>query len=250
MTASKKTVILITGANRGIGLELTKKFLSRDNTVVIAAVRNPENTSSTKSLSELVHGIESSLRIIKIDSLDNSSAASGIASISDSIDHLDLVIANAGVLNQYGPVSEMSLDEIPAHVAVNTVAPIALLQAAKPLLQNASNPRFVVISSSVGSIAEIESYPVQMGAYGASKAAVNYLMRKVHFEETWLTSVVICPGWTQTDMGNTGAQKTQFGEKAPVPLDVSIDGIFEEIDGLTRAESGSFASFDHKGRKW
>ncbi|KAJ4854395.1 short chain dehydrogenase domain-containing protein [Trichoderma breve] len=237
MTASKKTVVLITGANRGIGFQLARKFLSRDNTILIAAVRNPDNASSTKALLELPHGTESSLIITKIDSLDTSSATSGLASISDRIDHLDLVIANAGILDAYGPVMEMSLDDVSAHVAVNTLGPIALLQAAKSLLQNAANPRFVVISSSIG-------------AYGASKAAINYLMRRVHFEEKWLTSMVICPGWTQTDMGNTGAQKLNFGETAPVPLDVSVDGVFQEIDEMKRTEGGKFAAFDHIDRKW
>ncbi|KAL7947002.1 hypothetical protein V8C42DRAFT_319390 [Trichoderma barbatum] len=250
MAASQKTVILITGANRGIGLQLTKKFVARDNTVVIAAVRNPDNASSTQTLLELPCGAESSLVIIKIDSLDISSAASGIASVSNSIDHLDLVIANAGILKQFGPVSEMDLSEISAHIAVNTTAPIALLQATKPLLQKAANPRFVALSTSIGSITEMEDFPAQLGAYGASKAAINYLMRKVHFEETWLTSMVVDPGWTQTDMGNTGAQMTNFGEKAPVPLDVSVKGVVEEIDGITKAKSGTFASYNHTGYRW
>ncbi|RFU79390.1 nadp-binding rossmann-fold containing [Trichoderma arundinaceum] len=250
MTASNKTTILITGANRGIGLALTKKFLVRDNTVVIAAVRNPENAASIKSLLELPHGAESALLIIKINSLDNSSAASGIASISDRINHIDLVIANAGILSHYGPVSEIPLEEIPLHIAVNTVAPIALLQATKSLLQNASSPKFVVISTSLGSIAEMGNYPQQFGVYGASKAAINYLMRKVHFEETWLTSMVICPGWTQTDMGNAGAKTAKFGEQAPVPLDMSVSGLVQEIDGLTRTENGRFASFDHNDHQW
>ncbi|KAM0260171.1 hypothetical protein ACHAQJ_002937 [Trichoderma viride] len=228
MTVAKKTVILITGANRGIGLELAKKFLSRDNIVVIAAVRNPDNASSVTSLLELPHGAESALLIIKIDSLDNSSAASGIDSISNRITHIDLVIANAGILTHYGPVSEMPLDMIPTHIAVNTVAPIALLQATKALLQNAGSPKYVVISTALGSIAEVDNYPQKLAAYGASKAAVNYLMRKVHFEETWLTSMVICPGWTQTDMGNSAAKSSKFGELAPVPLDVSVNGLVEE----------------------
>ncbi|KAM0443808.1 hypothetical protein ACHAO4_010390 [Trichoderma viride] len=248
MTAANKTVVLITGANRGIGLELVKKFLARDNTVVIAAVRNPDNASSTSSLSGLSHGAESSLLIIKIDSLDNSSPLSGIASISDRISHLDLVIANAGVLTHQGPISDIPLDQLTSHVAINTVAPIALLQATKPLLRKATNPKFVVISSSMGSITDIVTD--LFGAYGASKAAVNYLMRMVHLEEEWLTSMVICPGWTQTDMGDAAAKSRNFGEKAPVPLDVSIQGVVEEIDGLKRTEKSRFASYDHIDRPW
>lgn len=208
-------------------MELVKEFLSRDNTVVVAAVRNPENASSTLSLSGLPHGTESSLLIIKIDSADNSSARSSIASISDRINHLDLVIANAGILTHQGFLSDAPLDQLATHFAINTVAPIALLQATKPLLRNASNPKFVVVSSSMGSITEIVTD--QFGAYGASKAAVNYLMRVVHMEEEWLTSMVICPGWTQTDMGNNAAKSRNIGEKAPVPLDVSITGVVEEV---------------------
>ncbi|KAH8129207.1 norsolorinic acid ketoreductase [Trichoderma asperellum] len=248
MTATNKTVVLITGANRGIGLELVKRFIARDNTVVVAAVRNPNNASSVSSLSELPHGAESSLLIIKTDSLDNSSAPSSIANISDRISHLDLVIANAGVQTHHGPVSDTPLDQITSHIAINTVAPIALLQATKPLLRNATNPKFVVISSSMGSITD--NIPEKFGAYGASKAAVNYLMRKVHLEEEWLTSMVICPGWTQTDMGDGAAKTTQFGEQAPVPLEVSITGVVEEIDGLTRTEKSRFASYDHIDRPW
>ncbi|KAL6894800.1 hypothetical protein GGI43DRAFT_429307 [Trichoderma evansii] len=245
MTAANKTVVLITGANRGIGLELVKKFLARDNTVVVAAVRNLDSASS---LSKLPRGAESTLLPIKIDSLDNSSAPTAIASISDRISHLDLVIANAGVQNHYGAVSETPLDEITSHITINTVAPIALLQATKSLLRNATNPKFVVISSSMGSISF--NVPQKFGAYGASKAAINFLMRKVHNEEEWLTSMVICPGWTQTDMGDGAAKTTKFGEQAPVPLNVSINGVVEEIDGLTRTEESRFASYDHIDRPW
>ncbi|KAL7919564.1 NAD(P)-binding protein [Trichoderma austrokoningii] len=248
MTAAKKTVILITGANRGIGLELVKRFLARDNTVVVATVRNPDNTSSTRSLSGLPHGAESSVLTIKIDSLDNSSATSAIASISDRISHLDLVIANAGAQTHHGAISDTPLDQITSHIAINTVAPIALLQATKPLLRNAVNPKFVVVSSSMGSITD--NLPQLFGAYGASKAAVNYLMRKVYIEEEWLTSMVICPGWTQTEMGDNAAKTVKFGEQAPVPLEVSITGVVEEIDGLTRTEKSRFASYDHIDRPW
>lgn len=74
-----------------------------------------------------------------------------------------------------------------------------------------------------------DNVPQKFGAYGASKAAVNYLMRKVHIEEEWLTSLVICPGWTQTAMGDGAAKTVKFGEQAPVPLNVSINGVVEEV---------------------
>lgn len=86
----------------------------------------------------------------------------------------------------------------------------------------------------MGSITD--SLPQLFGAYGASKAAVNYLMRKVHLEEEWLTSMVICPGWTQTDMGDNAAKTIKYGEQAPVPLEVSIKGVVDEVSLQHRKE--------------
>ncbi|KAL7907561.1 hypothetical protein GGI35DRAFT_481238 [Trichoderma velutinum] len=248
-----KTIYLITGANRGIGLALVKTFLARDNVVVIAAVRDPLDKKSTAGLSNVISGSNSELITIKINSLDSNSSSSGIASIPERIDHLDVVIANAGVLQHYGLVTAMPIDMLSYHFAINTAAPISLLQACLPLLKksNKSNcPKFVVISSSVGSITQIDQLSQLTGAYGASKAAINYLMRKVHFEEPWLSSLVICPGWTRTDMGNTTAQLAKFDAQAPVPLDVAIRGVVEEVDNFVRTEKGRFASFDHKDQQW
>ncbi|KAL7930692.1 hypothetical protein V8C35DRAFT_324158 [Trichoderma chlorosporum] len=248
-----KTAYLITGANRGIGLALVKVFLARANVVVIAAVRDPLDNSSTEALSSAVCGTNSELITIRIDSLDNTSPFAGIDSITERIDHLDVVVANAGVLQHYGLVTAMPIDKLPYHFAINTVAPISLLQACLPLLKKSNQnngPKFIVISSSIGSISQVDQTSQLTGAYGASKAAVNYLMRKVHFEEHWLSSLVICPGWTQTDMGNNAAQVAKIGSQAPVPLDISVQGIVKEIDTLVRTEKGRFAAFDHNDCEW
>ncbi|KAM6479565.1 hypothetical protein HDV62DRAFT_393436 [Trichoderma sp. SZMC 28011] len=248
-----KITYLITGANRGIGLALVETFLARDNVVVIAAVRDPLDEKSTAALSNAICGSNSELIIIKIDSLDSNSSSSGIASIPERIDHLDVVIANAGVLQHYGPVTALPIDMLSYHFTINTAAPISLLQNCLPLLKKSNKnncPKFVVISSSLGSIAQVDQVSPLTGAYGASKVAINYLMRKVHFEEPWLSSLVICPGWTRTEMGNTTAQLAKVDTQAPVPLDVSVRGVVEEIDIFVRTEKGRFASFDHKDCQW
>ncbi|KAK7409269.1 hypothetical protein QQX98_008579 [Neonectria punicea] len=224
---NEKTIYLITGANRGLGLSFTKTLLARNNTVVIAAVRDTLSPSAL-AMADISRGTDSELITVKIDGLDNASAASAITSLPESIGHLDIVIANAGVHRHFGSVSAMPIDELPFHIAVNTAAPIVLLQACLPLLKLSRSPKFVVISSTLGSLAEVDNYPQSAGAYGASKAAVNYLMRKVHYEEPWLASMVICPGWTQTEMGNNGAKQFGFGDTAPLTVDVSTKGVIEE----------------------
>ncbi|KPM42966.1 hypothetical protein AK830_g3587 [Neonectria ditissima] len=223
-----KTIYLITGANRRLGLSFTKTLLARDKTVVIAAVRDTLSPSAL-AMADIPRGTDSEIITAKIDSLNAASAASAIANLPKSVNHLDVVIANAGVHRHFGPVSAMPIEELPYHIAVNTAAPIVLLQACLPLLKHSSSPKFVVVSSTLGSLAEVDNFPQNAGAYGASKAAVNYLMRKVHYEEPWLASMVICPGWTQTDMGNNGAKQFGFGDSAPLPVDVSTKGVIEEL---------------------
>lgn len=203
--------------------------------MVIAAVRDPLDKKSTVALSNAICGSNSELIITKIDSLDSNSSSSGISSIAERIDHLDVVIANAGVLQHYGLVTALPIDMLSYHFAINAAAPISLLQNCLPLLKKSNKnncPKFVVISSSLSSITQVDQLSPLTRAYGASKAAINYLMRKVHFEEPWLSSLVICPGWTRTDMGNTTAQMAEVDTQAPVPLDVSVRGVVKEVSRL------------------
>lgn len=79
--------------------------------------------------------------------------------------------------------------------------------------------------------AQMEKYPLQGVAYGASKAAANYIMRKIHLEHPSLTVIPIHPGWVQTDMGNDGAVANGF-EEAPVALQGSIDGLLGKVRSL------------------
>jgi len=108
----------------------------------------------------------------------------------------------------------------------------------------------VYISTVVGSIGEVEKWPLQGAAYGASKAAMNYLVRKLHHEIPEFTIFAIHPGWVQTDMGNGGAVANGM-EEAPVTLNDSVAGMVSKIDGATREKtSGTFQSFDSEFIGW
>ena len=114
-----------------------------------------------------------------------------------SISKLDIVISNSGIAKHIGPALETPMKELQDHFNVNTVSHLLLFQATWPLLTAAPTPepKFIVISSSVGSISGMEREPVPMLAYGCSKAATNYLVRKLHFEHEKLVCFSIHPGY-------------------------------------------------------
>lgn len=189
----KNISYLITGANRGIGRGLVAAFLARPHTTVIAAVRDPEATDS-QSLMHLRFPESSRLVAVKIDSLEEDDARNALAHLKSeqAISSIDVVIANAGVVQHLETALQTPAEAMRLHFNVNTVGPLMLFQASWPLLQAAERPMFFVISSSVGSIEQME--PVPGLAYGVSKAAVNFMVRKLHFEHDGLIAAAIHPG--------------------------------------------------------
>ncbi|KAF2670126.1 NAD(P)-binding protein [Microthyrium microscopicum] len=241
-------VYLISGANRGIGRALVTEYVSRDNTIVIGAVRDPSKDTS-KSLLTLPTGENSRVILVKVDSLSTSDPSHAIKDVQEnSIDHIDVVIANAGHC-EFGPVVSRTAEDLQQHFNVNTIGPMLLFQAAWPLLNKAKEPKFIVISSTLGSLVEAPKYGLPSAAYGASKAALNYLTKIINIEHTNLIAMPICPGWTQTDMGATGARAAGL-EAPPVPLEISIKGVVTEIDHAVRTEQSRFASHEHIDREW
>jgi norsolorinic acid ketoreductase len=91
-------------------------------------------------------------------------------------------------------------EEMAIHFKINTIAPLLLFQATASLLSASSKPIFVVLSSGAGSISGVDKLPVENTAYGASKAAVNFVIRRIHYENPNLIAFPINPGWLQTDV--------------------------------------------------
>ncbi|KAJ9626240.1 hypothetical protein H2203_003872 [Taxawa tesnikishii (nom. ined.)] len=190
------TIYLVTGANRGLGRGLTAALLQRPNTAVIAAVRDPTHTSAT-SLDSLPAASGSKAIVIKIDSASETDPSTAMAELQSahSISHLDVVIANAGISSYYGPLVSTPVAEFVDHWRVNTLGPVLLFQAAWPLLEKSAAPQFVVVSTGVASIGDMASLPpIPASAYASSKAAVNWLTRKMHFEHERLVAFPISPG--------------------------------------------------------
>ncbi|KAK9236450.1 putative aflatoxin biosynthesis ketoreductase nor-1 protein [Lipomyces kononenkoae] len=183
------------------------------------------------------------------------------------ITKIDTVIANAGISKFAGPVVNTPISEVRDHFEVNTISIVVLFQAVWPLLSASSQSRLVTLSTGIGSIAGMGDFPFPFLADGLSKSGVNYITRKISFEQPDLIAFPISPGygsdleirlyhwltikcsWVQTDMGTAGA-KANGMEDAPVSLKDSVSGILRQVDNSTKGTSGTFTGFDGVSFSW
>jgi len=240
---------VITGANRGIGKGLLSTLILRPNTTVVATVRDVE--SATKTLSAVPVGKDSKLIIVKIDSTVDSDPAAAVEELKTkhNINHVDVLISNAGLLDVIAPVLETSADQVRKHFEVNSIGPLVLLQAFIKLLEASASPKFLVITSAIGSMGDMENFPVPFFAYGISKAAANYFVRKVAFENPKIVSAAFNPGWVQTDMGSGAAKGVGLAD-APMTLEDSIKGLVKLFDEATLEKTGTFTAVSGEPIPW
>ena len=144
------TIVLITGANRGIGKGLLERYLAKPDHIVIAANRDP-NHATSKALADLRKTEGSSLLVIKIDATVPTDAAEAMKQLqSHGIDRLDIVIANAGISYIWPKVSEVKVEDMQKHTVPNTYGVIWLYQATLPLLKRSKASKWVSMGSSAG----------------------------------------------------------------------------------------------------
>ena len=219
--------ILITGANRGLGLEFAKQY-AESGYRVFAAVRDPQRASQLRELAARhpqlsVHGLEvTEERSVR-------ALAAELAS-----EPIDILLNNAG---WYGPkqqsVGKLDFEGFFETLRINTVAPLRMVDAFLPHVEKSQRKLLVAITSGMGSIAESSG---GYYAYRASKAALNMSFHNLALDlkSRGVISVVINPGWVKTDMGGPGAQLE--------PTE-SIGMMRKIFDGLTLADSGNFLNY-------
>jgi norsolorinic acid ketoreductase len=225
-------------------------LLTRSNNMVIAAVRDPKAAVS-QELNDLPKADGSSLHLVKIDSAITSDPATAIKDLDAlGVSHIDVVIANAATADTADSVLNTSPDAVNRHMSVNFIGVLALFQACEPLLRKSQNPKFIAVSSNLGSIGLAPYIPGPWFCYGVTKAALNYLVRRVHAENDWLTAVALQPGWVQTDMG-TYAAKCVGMDSAPMKLEDSVAGCLKVIDTASREKyAGEFVSSELETILW
>ena len=242
------TVYVVTGANRGLGLGLTKSLLSRPSTTVIGTVRNDEAAASLKADTDSITSANgTTLHIVKLDfstAIPTEKILEAFhAAVGSGLSHIDVLINNAAVGPPFVPSVELRAEDLRAAFETNTIAPLLVFQALWPLLRRSptGRPKLVMMSSSVGCVTEME--PLPGGAYGPSKAALNYLTKSLHtqHEADGLVALALHPGWVRTRAGAFVAREWGFPGEPPVSVDDSVRGMLEVIDAATReTTSGKF----------
>lgn len=233
--------ILITGANRGVGLALTQQYVESGNIHVFATCRNPD---SADQLNKLKQAQPNNVTIVPLDINDSKSIAASVQTVEQHTDTLNVLINNAGIFpkgsHQSRSLGSLSADDVGEVVATNSVSPLIVTQAYRHLLKKGDNPRVVMISSQMGSLERSGSGSY---AYRMSKASMNMAARILSQDGAMsgIITITTHPGWVQTDMGGSGASITP---------EESATGLINLISGLTRADNGKFYRWDGSEHPW
>ena len=159
-------------------------------------MRDPSDSTS-KSLKDIPHASSSSLIIVQIRSDSETDARNAVKELETThrITSLDIVIGNAGIAKHFPPVEEATTQDLLEHYRVNVIGNVVLFQAVLPLLaKSTTTPKFIIISSAAGSIDGQDQQPVPNAVYGPSKAAVNWVAKKIHLENENLVAFPVHPG--------------------------------------------------------
>ena len=229
---------LVTGANRGLGLEFVRQLLARGDRVV-ATCRQPGKATA---LNTLVGEHPGRLHVLPLDVADPRAIAElqrELLLLADDGDRLDLLVNGAGVLHsgeRFGSVSAVNLDD---SFRTNAMGPFLLTQALATRL--ADGARVANITSQLGSIANTTRFGTP--SYDISKAAQNMAtaLLAAALRERGIVVIALHPGWVQTDMGGAGATVTP---------EQSVSGLLRVIEGLKPADSGRFLDWRGEPLPW
>lgn len=232
------TTILITGANRGIGFEMTKQW-AEQGALVIAACRKPH---AAAGLNELMN-YHDNVVPVQMDVTSEKSVAAAAAQVKTITDSLDILVNNAGMLIRNESIASFDPADMQQTFDTNVVGPMLVAKHFIDVLMAGENPRLLNISSQLGSLALMENGRHGIYSYNASKAALNMLTRMMahDLKAQGVTVVSVHPGWVQTEMGGSNADET--------PVD-SAAGIIRLANGLTQAETNRFFVFDGSQHAW
>jgi len=226
---------MITGANRGIGLELTEQF-AEDGWNVLACCRNPEEARPLQRLA----GQYSSIEIYPLEMTDYEQMADLSEQLGDRV--IDVLLSNAGI---YGPrghgFGEVDAAEWLQVLEVNSVAPMMLVQAFVEQVAASQHKLVAVVSSKMGSIADNGSGGSYI--YRSSKTTVNQVVKclSIDLAPRDISVVTLHPGWVQTDMG---------GSNAEISVAESASGLRRILQSAGLAQSGQFLEYDGNPIPW
>ena len=225
--------VLITGANRGIGLEFTKQYAA-DGWKVLACCRHSQSAMALQALAQSHNNITTY-------SLDVADFAQ-INALALQLKHesIDLLINNAGFYPS-SSFGDVDYDAFAAGFKINSMAPLKMAEAFVQHITRSQLKQIATLSSKMGSIDDNssgESY-----SYRASKCAVNMVMKSlsIDLKPYGISVVTLHPGWVQTDMG---------GSNAMINTQTSVAGMRQVIANINLSNTGKFMAYNNKEIAW
>ncbi len=226
--------VLVTGANRGLGLEFVKQYLA-DGWRVIACCRNPLSSSALIALTASAGG---RLSVRELDVADFGQVERLSAILAG--ESIDVLINNAGFYpeGEFGQVDYADWEEA---FRINTMAPMKMAECFVEQVARSQQRKIVTLSSKMGSVADNGSGGSCI--YRSSKTAVNMVMKSLSIDLAGrgIAVGVLHPGWVLTDMG---------GPNALIDATRSVSGLRQVIAGLTLENAGRFIAYDGKEIPW
>lgn len=246
---------VVVGASRGIGLEFVKQLLDLGHNV-IAGVRNP---SGAEELSKLISSQSKPERclveqcdVTSEDSINNFVIKVGEATQRGMV--VKNVVLNAGVLKYPNRATEISFSDFALHLHTNTIGPILCAQKLIKLNPECPPSKVVFISSDSGSTTLFQSHEDGFGAYGASKAALNQMLRHMAAElercgggRSKTTILAMHPGEVETDMANIELGWQVDGTIQPPE---SVKGMLKVVEEKDEKDNGTFWCWDGRSHPW
>lgn len=226
--ATRKSWI-VTGANRGIGLEFVRRLTERGDAVV-ATARRPQEAEALRA---------TGARVEALDVGDGASVARFAAALGDL--RVDVLVNNAGAMERPGDIGAIDYAAMQRQFDVNALGPLRVSEALLPALRRAPSAVIANVTSRMGSIEDNTSGGSY--SYRTSKTALNMINRSLSHDLAGdgIACLVLHPGWVRTDMG---------GGNAPLTVEESVEGLVRVIDGAGMRESGRFFNFDGEELPW
>ena len=230
------STIMIVGATRGIGLELTKQYANEGNQVIACA----RDTANASLLNEIASGSEN-IKIEQLDIADAGSIESASSRIGEeAIDSVIIVAGWVGGMPDNQTIDNIDIDEWHNTLNINTIGPLLVAKAFKSNLAASGNGNLMILSSQLAA----STWPMGgMYIYSTTKAAVSKVgqILALDWAEDPIIVSIMHPGWVQTDMG---------GPTAEITAEESALGIRNVLSGLTKEDSGNFYKWNGDIHPW
>jgi NAD(P)-dependent dehydrogenase (short-subunit alcohol dehydrogenase family) len=229
--------ILITGANRGLGLELVRLCAARGDRV-FAGCRFPEHAAQLKELSARYPG---QIDVLPLEITDIANLDRCAQQVRSQVDGLDMLINNAAINAEGETLRTFDAEKAAQQWTVNAIGQVLVAQRFLDLLKAGTDAKIINITSEAGSISTMKRFRGYY--YFGSKAAMNMFSRSMAWdpETAGIITIALHPGWVRTDMG---------GSDADLSVTESAEGILNVIAGLRPEDNGKFFTWDGKEYPW